>query len=68
MDDGDRGQATADVFLAAALSNHKVGKNKSEARMTCIDCDEPIPEERRMAITGCQRCVICQQKVERGLV
>ncbi len=26
----------------------------------CIDCDDPIPQERREAIRGCERCTDCQ--------
>lgn len=30
----------------------------------CIDCDDPIPQARREAIRGCERCVDCQQMAE----
>ena len=26
----------------------------------CSDCDDPIPQERREAIRGCERCTDCQ--------
>lgn len=26
----------------------------------CIDCDEPIPQARREAVRGCERCIDCQ--------
>ncbi|MBZ6064698.1 TraR/DksA C4-type zinc finger protein [Aeromonas schubertii] len=26
----------------------------------CIDCDDPIPQARREAIRGCERCADCQ--------
>ena len=26
----------------------------------CIDCNDPIPQERREAIRGCERCADCQ--------
>lgn len=26
----------------------------------CIDCDEPIPQARREALRGCERCIDCQ--------
>ncbi|MDK2124167.1 TraR/DksA C4-type zinc finger protein [Parachitinimonas caeni] len=31
----------------------------------CCDCDEPIPEPRRLAVPGCQRCIDCQTLSER---
>lgn len=26
----------------------------------CIDCDDPIPQARREAMRGCERCADCQ--------
>jgi len=31
----------------------------------CMDCDERIHEARRQAYPGVQRCVECQEEVER---
>lgn len=31
------------------------------ARVLCIDCDSPIPEARRQATLGIQRCVTYQE-------
>lgn len=31
----------------------------------CEDCGESIPEERRVALQGCKRCVYCQTVAER---
>jgi phage/conjugal plasmid C-4 type zinc finger TraR family protein len=30
----------------------------------CTDCDDPIPQERREAIRGCERCADCQTLYE----
>ena len=30
----------------------------------CEECGEEIPEERRLAVSGCRRCVYCQALVE----
>ena len=30
----------------------------------CTDCDEPIPQARREAIRGCERCADCQTLAE----
>jgi len=35
-----------------------------ESRADCIDCEEEIPEGRRLAIPGCTRCIDCQQEWE----
>lgn len=50
--------------------NRAVGNIKSkvhtvrESEEFCIDCDEPIPEQRRIAVKGCERCADCQNKFE----
>ncbi len=31
---------------------------------TCMDCDEPIPEGRRLALPGIATCVPCQKRRE----
>ena len=30
----------------------------------CVSCDDPIPEARRLALSGCDLCVVCQSVVE----
>lgn len=32
-----------------------------ESRLTCAECDEPIPEPRRVAIPGVKLCIDCQR-------
>ena len=32
----------------------------------CEDCEEPIPELRRIAYPSCTRCVGCQEEAESG--
>lgn len=31
----------------------------------CVDCDDAIPEPRRMAVLGCTTCIDCQSFRER---
>ncbi len=33
-----------------------------ESLTHCAECDEPIPEKRRMAIPGVKLCIDCQQE------
>lgn len=33
----------------------------------CKDCSDPIPEARRAAVEGCERCVHCQAELEGAL-
>lgn len=71
MDQYDRAQmidaASREAAIAAQRSKAPHGVSAEE----CEDCGAPIPEERRVAIPGVQRCVDCQgileQKQKRGL-
>jgi phage/conjugal plasmid C-4 type zinc finger TraR family protein len=27
----------------------------------CVDCDDAIPQARRLAVPGCEACIDCQQ-------
>lgn len=31
----------------------------------CVDCDDAIPQARRLAARGCMRCAGCQQALEK---
>ncbi len=35
-----------------------------ESLTHCADCDEPIPEARRVAIPGVKLCIECQQEMD----
>ena len=39
-----------------------------ESRETCADCDDPIPEARRLAVPGVRLCLECQQAADRAFV
>ncbi|HCF2340909.1 TraR/DksA C4-type zinc finger protein [Pseudomonas paraeruginosa] len=36
-----------------------------ESAEECQDCSEPIPQARRQAVPGCNRCIDCQARHER---
>lgn len=40
--------------------NQTVGTSLSE----CLECGEPIPEARRLAVAGCKYCIDCARKAE----
>ncbi len=35
---------------------------QGESAEFCVECDEPIPEARRIAIPGVKLCIDCQQE------
>lgn len=53
-------QATIDNAVDFARSKLYCG----ESLQYCIDCDEEIPEKRRLVLKGVERCVECQNKVD----
>lgn len=68
MDDVDRAQMREqenrqDALAAQQRRAHPDDAPEESARW-CIDCGEPIPEARRLAVPGCSRCVDCQQFAE----
>lgn len=38
---------------------------QQESAKECEDCGEEIPQARRLAVPGCQKCVFCKEKAER---
>ena len=41
------------------------GKTGADSATECVDCDALIPDARRWAVPGCQRCVECASLHER---
>ena len=42
-----------------------VGKTAADSATECVDCDEPIPQNRREAMPGCSLCIECQKQREK---
>lgn len=58
-DDADLANDIVLLRLEEALAA-RAGASVRESRVDCIDCDDPIPESRRVAARGCVRCGDCQ--------
>jgi phage/conjugal plasmid C-4 type zinc finger TraR family protein len=68
MDDGDRAQQREEFIRGAALSATRLKVTTALARAgaaDCVDCDDPIPEDRRKALPSAKRCVGCQEDFEK---
>ncbi len=65
MDQFDRAQELDARFRQQALLQHGGTRGATVSRLTCIDCEEPIPAARREAVPGCQRCIQCEEEIER---
>jgi len=68
MDDLDRASELEQKQRQMALSSHFNAKRKTLviSALNCIECDEKIPEARRVASQGCQYCINCQSLAEQG--
>lgn len=53
-------EASIDDELKRMQARRRSGDHPS--RETCAECDEPIPEKRRVAIPGVQLCIDCQSE------
>jgi phage/conjugal plasmid C-4 type zinc finger TraR family protein len=68
MDDGDHAQTREELARATALAvvRQQIAAELSEAGSDdCIDCGDPIPEDRRKALPSATRCVGCQEIEDR---
>lgn len=66
-DDMDIAQAINEEHQSDAIAEHFRRGIRNAARIsadTCAECGEEIPEARRKAVPGCNRCVSCQSTFE----
>ena len=57
----DRASEREAEFLADALARHQRPSENRGSLKNCTDCGEPIP-----AVSGCTRCIVCQEYFEHG--
>ena len=58
-------QLREDALREQARRAGLAGKTMADSALECIDCDTQIPEARRWAVPGCQRCVECETVKEK---
>lgn len=59
----DQANELAELQREAAIARCRIDHNAVSA-IHCVDCGEGIPERRREAVAGCQRCASCQEEAE----
>lgn len=59
----DQANELAELQREAAIAKYHIDHNAVSATH-CVDCGEEIPERRREAAAGCQRCASCQEEAE----
>lgn len=58
-------QDQIDASVEDAVQRAKNSIPKGSSATFCEECDQPIPEPRRVAIPGVQLCVACQSAIEK---
>ncbi|MFS3105882.1 TraR/DksA family transcriptional regulator [Klebsiella pneumoniae] len=59
----DQANELEELQREAAIAKYRIDHNAVSATH-CADCGEGIPERRREAVVGCQRCADCQEEEE----
>lgn len=58
-------QDQIDASVEEAVARAKSQMLKGESAEFCEECEEPIPERRRVALPGVQLCINCQTEIEK---
>jgi len=64
MDEGDIAQEYQSRHNQDAIRAALPIKVERPSRTSCLDCECDIPELRRIAVPGCERCVRCEAENE----
>ncbi len=59
----DQANELAERRLEMTIQNMRIN-HAAVSSTHCFDCGEEIPEQRREAVAGCQRCADCQEEFE----
>ena len=65
-DIADRAQEVEELQREAALAGRT--SFTGETADNCVECGVQIPSERQIALPGVQTCVMCAERIERGLL
>jgi phage/conjugal plasmid C-4 type zinc finger TraR family protein len=67
MDQADIADQFITEHLERAVAAARGIRNRNHAPSTthCLDCGDRIPEKRRKAIAGCNRCISCAEDHEK---
>ena len=57
-------QEQIDASIADAVKRARAKLGQGESLHHCEECDEAIPEARRLAVSGMRRCIQCQEAAD----
>ncbi len=58
-------QEQIDATIESGVELARSRLPKGESRTHCEECEEEIPEARRIAIPGVRMCIACQSELEK---
>jgi phage/conjugal plasmid C-4 type zinc finger TraR family protein len=61
-------QEQIDATVEDAISRARDQLPRGESLTNCAECDQPIPEARRAAVSGVRLCVACQEKHDKEVI
>lgn len=59
----DQANELVEHRLQLAIQKHRIDQNAVSAKH-CSECEEDIPEARRVVMPGCKTCASCQEVLE----
>lgn len=59
----DQANELVEHRLQLAIQKHRIDQNAVSAEH-CSECEEDIPEARRVAMPSCKTCASCQEVLE----
>ena len=59
----DQANELVEHRLQLVIQKHRIDQNAVSAEH-CSECEEDIPEARRVAMPGCKTCASCQEVLE----
>lgn len=62
-DEAEQASGVTERWLSSVLAARPLPPTGPSATH-CEDCEQPIPEARRRAQSGCRRCIDCQAEFE----
>jgi phage/conjugal plasmid C-4 type zinc finger TraR family protein len=65
MDIADFADRYIEDFTTTAVTNARSETPPASTRQRCVECNEPIPAQRRNLVRGCTLCVECASRKER---
>lgn len=60
----DQANELAELCLEMTIQKMRINHNTVSATH-CLNCGDEIPQRRREAVAGCQRCADCQDEFEK---